>query len=490
MNNRTFAKSKNKNSAAFLPTFNKKTSGQTFSPKSTNRIHETSTPRFGHNFGDVLVESSKSFKQSCPLSLSSPRSCPFGGACHTCPPRIQTKLNISQPGDKYEQEADWVAERVTRMPEQLVQRQGCLTCNDIDEEEQIQTKPIVEQVTPLVQREVEREDGEEEEEELLQAKAGPGGVPEVTPDVQRRINSIRGAGKPLPKPERAFFEPRFGYDFSHVRVHTDAHAAESARALNARAFTLGHDIVFGAGRYAPDTQEGRRLLAHELTHVMQQNGKGQNTSAMSIQPKLEPEEEILGGITDCNVKKSGEPFYKVFDTSCVRPCIEEHEKAHVNDMRECCSAFHKAYGHAIKTSRDPYHTARLYQHAFDKWKTYNMPRAEFQAFSAILIPKKHEKGENCFGRLRRENKCSDTPESACCKRINEKEAEAGELQKNFLKIYHPGIPCNVEKLINEAKLMVPKTRKPEHEPLFKKEKLFEILEERMRKKILESVHGL
>jgi hypothetical protein len=112
MNNRTFAKSKNKNSTAFLPTFNKKTLGQTFSPKSTNRIHETSTPRFGHNFGDVLVESSKSFKQSCPLSLSSPRSCPFGGACHTCPPKIQTKLTFSQSGDKYEQEANRVSNHI------------------------------------------------------------------------------------------------------------------------------------------------------------------------------------------------------------------------------------------------------------------------------------------------------------------------------------------------------------------------------------------
>lgn len=70
---------------------------------------------------------------------------------------------------------------------------------------------------------------------------------------------------------RHYFEPRFGYDFSQVRVHTDAKAAESARAVNALAFTVGRDVAFGAGQYAPGTTEGKRLLAHELTHVVQQN---------------------------------------------------------------------------------------------------------------------------------------------------------------------------------------------------------------------------
>ena len=70
--------------------------------------------------------------------------------------------------------------------------------------------------------------------------------------------------------DRAYFEPRFGRDFSHVRVHTDAKAAESARVVNARAFTMGHNVVFGAGQYAPGTTMGKRLVAHELTHVMQQ----------------------------------------------------------------------------------------------------------------------------------------------------------------------------------------------------------------------------
>ncbi|MFL6649900.1 MAG: DUF4157 domain-containing protein [Sulfurifustaceae bacterium] len=84
------------------------------------------------------------------------------------------------------------------------------------------------------------------------------------------IASLPGRGHALPPSVRAHVEPRFGADFSAVRVHTDRDAAESARALNARAYTYGHHVVFDAGQYAPDTHEGRRLIAHELTHVVQQ----------------------------------------------------------------------------------------------------------------------------------------------------------------------------------------------------------------------------
>jgi len=84
--------------------------------------------------------------------------------------------------------------------------------------------------------------------------------------------ALRSPGRLLDPSVRAFMEPRLGFDFSQVRIHTDALAAESARQVRARAFTLGQDIVFGAGRYAPHTEAGRRLLAHELTHVVQQGG--------------------------------------------------------------------------------------------------------------------------------------------------------------------------------------------------------------------------
>jgi len=156
---------------------------------------------------------------------------------------IQAKLRIGQPNDIYEQEADRVAEQVIRMPE------------------------------PKLQWQPERREKEKEEEELIQAKRTPWADPEVTPNLESRINSIRGGGQPLPTSTRAFFEPRFGYDFSHVRVHTDTKAAEAAREVNARAFTIGRDVVFGLGQYAPGISAGQRLMAHELTHVVQQQNQ-------------------------------------------------------------------------------------------------------------------------------------------------------------------------------------------------------------------------
>lgn len=99
------------------------------------------------------------------------------------------------------------------------------------------------------------------------ASAGAAG-PTTAPPLVHEV--LRAPGRPLDPATRALMEPRFGHDFSRVRIHTGAHAAASARAVEARAYTVGRDIVFGAGQYAPGTEPGRRLLAHELTHVAQQ----------------------------------------------------------------------------------------------------------------------------------------------------------------------------------------------------------------------------
>jgi len=198
-------------------------------------------------------------------------------------PLIQAKLTINQPGDRYEQEADRVADAVIRMPEPGVQRQ--VEPEEEEEEEALQTKPLAAQITPLLQRQIEPEE-EEEEEELIQAKYTSGQTPHVSTSVQNQIHSLRGGGQPLSPSLRNFFEPRFGHDFSRVRVHTDAKAAESVRAVNARAFTIGRDVVFGVGQYAPETSDGNRLLAHELVHTMQQNGDrivGQRDPGVIIQ---------------------------------------------------------------------------------------------------------------------------------------------------------------------------------------------------------------
>ncbi|MCP4401364.1 MAG: DUF4157 domain-containing protein [bacterium] len=177
---------------------------------------------------------------------------------------IQAKLTISQPSDTYEQEAGRVAEQVMRMPVPLVQR---LTKSKEGEKNPDQT--VGQPDYPLVQRQVD----DEEEEERLQTKAASGQTPQVAPNVQASITVLRGGGQPLPDSARAFFEPRFRYDFSQVRVHTDSQAAETAQVINAQAFTVGQDVVFGGGQYAPTTSVGKQLMAHELAHVIQQSGR-------------------------------------------------------------------------------------------------------------------------------------------------------------------------------------------------------------------------
>jgi len=212
---------------------------------------------------------------------------------------LQAKLRINQPGDRYEQEADRVAEQVMRMPEPVetvpgsaspnIQRKSaaCASghgpCPECAEKEQnIRRKPLAASITPLVLRQAEGpEEEEEEEEKLLQTKSAGGEVPEVTPRLDSRINALRGGGQPLSQSARDFFEPRFGYDFSRVRVHTDSRAADTACALNARAFTLGHDITFGSGQYSPTGNGGQRLLAHELTHTLQQENTSLDLSSRS-----------------------------------------------------------------------------------------------------------------------------------------------------------------------------------------------------------------
>jgi hypothetical protein len=101
----------------------------------------------------------------------------------------------------------------------------------------------------------------------------------IPPVVHEVLNST---GEPLSESTRAFMEPRFGHDFSGVRVHTDARAAESAEAVNAHAFTVGQDVVFAPGQYQPSTDAGNALIAHELSHVLQQEGtSGQSVQAIS-----------------------------------------------------------------------------------------------------------------------------------------------------------------------------------------------------------------
>jgi hypothetical protein len=202
---------------------------------------------FDHNFSQVAVrpltpEYGQDYSNmSCPFLA---QRCPFGGACHTCPPSVQAKLKIGKPGDKYEQEADRVADEIMRLPEPQMQRKECSSpsCKEDGEDEILQPKPI--------------------------GSAGNAGAQLDHPLFQ---NVLASPGQPLDATTRSFMEPRFGQDFSGVRVHVNEQAAESARAVKARAYTVGGHVVFGEGQYVPRTDEGKRLVAHELVHVGQQH---------------------------------------------------------------------------------------------------------------------------------------------------------------------------------------------------------------------------
>lgn len=172
------------------------------------------------------------------------RKCACGGTagladgCESCQRRrllgMQTKLVVSRPGDDFEAEADRVADGVMRMPER-----------------------VTPDPSPRLQRQA-----------ITSVGSAIAGSAQTPPIVQEVLSS---QGQPLDAATRSFMESRFGHDFGQVRLHTDSRADASARAVDALAYTVGHDVVFGEGRYSPSTSEGRRLLAHELTHVIQQS---------------------------------------------------------------------------------------------------------------------------------------------------------------------------------------------------------------------------
>ena len=163
---------------------------------------------------------------------------------------FQPKLTVNQPNDRYEQEADAMADKVIRM-------------KDDENRQAFFFKPA-----PITSIQKKCEHCEEEEKKMQRKESNNNAT--VTSSNENYINSLSG-GKPLNESEKNFFESGIGYDFSKVRLHNDARANESAKSLNALAYTNGNNIVFGPGQYHPGTNAGKKLLAHELTHVVQQS---------------------------------------------------------------------------------------------------------------------------------------------------------------------------------------------------------------------------
>jgi len=201
----------------------------------------------------------------------------------------QSKLKVNDPGDVYEQEADRVADAVTQgvaisaavsteSPHaQRKPRRKCLECEEEDRKRKEEPGPIVRRkCAACAALEAEDDDVSERVDELLRVDAG----------------------QPLDPPTRGFMEHHIGHNFADVRIHDSVAAAASARSLGSRAYTLGSDIVMGEGEYKPQTSDGRRLLAHELTHVVQQghaSPRSESEGRQGVSQSTPVGDQISGG---------------------------------------------------------------------------------------------------------------------------------------------------------------------------------------------------
>jgi Domain of unknown function (DUF4157) len=227
---------------------------QTHAEEPEAKSTAAASPRVGHDFSWIPAHS------------------PASGA-------IQTKLAVNRPGDIYEQEADRISEQVMRMPEP----EGQHACSSGRLKGQTEQAPAREHESVQTKR-------------VRAGDAGQVAAPSIVHEV------LAAPDQSLNPATRSFMEPRFGHDFSRVRVHADARAAESARTLNARAYTVGRDVAFGAGQYAPQTSEGQRLLAHELAHVVQQ---GRGAVALQRQPQQGGAEELARDLLEISHELRG-----------------------------------------------------------------------------------------------------------------------------------------------------------------------------------------
>lgn len=210
------------------------------------------------------------------------------------PQPLQMKMEIGAPGDKYEEEADRVARQVVtqlRVPKphpqvigEPVQRAGML-----EDKNELRMKP---RISPIQRVELPDEDDELRMKPLVQLQPRLGGM-DVNPDLEQLINRERGGGQLLANTIQQPMEQAFGSDFSGVRVHTDGRSDQLNQSIQARAFTIGQDVFFRQGAYQPGNREGQELLAHELTHVVQQNGRVQGKESIG-QAKMDL--SLLGSV--------------------------------------------------------------------------------------------------------------------------------------------------------------------------------------------------
>lgn len=165
---------------------------------------------------------------------------------------FQPKLSIGPVDDVYEREADAIADSVMRMPDPVDRIQPFF-------------RPSISSLQRMCA-------DCEKEEKNVQREAVNSKEPAPNDQLESYIGRLNSGGQALPNQIRDFYEPRFAYDFGHVKVHTDTVAAKSAQSINALAYTSGNHIIFNQGQFSPGSASGKKLLAHELTHVVQQEG--------------------------------------------------------------------------------------------------------------------------------------------------------------------------------------------------------------------------
>lgn len=173
-------------------------------------------------------------------------------------PVVQAKLTVGSTTSEHEKQADAVADKVTQMPQQNFVQRKCADCEK-EEEKQVQRKET--------------------------ASAGTGGGVAMNASLSSRIENSKGNGSSLDGATQSFMESRFGSNFNDVKIHTDGEAIQMSQELNARAFTTGNDIYFNRGEYQPSSGDGQHLLAHELTHTIQQGASGGKMVQRSVKEK-------------------------------------------------------------------------------------------------------------------------------------------------------------------------------------------------------------
>lgn len=259
-------------------------------------VNTTSASGTMHHLRNISGQSPSTC--SCGFNFPTQGYCPFGGACHTCPQQAQAKLQVNKPGDKYEQEADKIAEEVMQTPSPAIQRKACSSCDDDEKNQVIQAKPLNTNITPRIQRKNTSanqadtlnpyNDGVQREQDK------PGTAPETEKAFSDNIKYTQGRGLSLAPETKSFMETKFNRDFSKVRIHNDSNSTLLNQHINARAFTLGNNIYFNKGQYNPGNVPGKKLLAHELTHVVQQSGTPSRISRKELIAKqnVNPQQRI------------------------------------------------------------------------------------------------------------------------------------------------------------------------------------------------------